>query len=253
MGHPSMEHGQKALYESIHDEYYANLHDDIAEAYLDEFINRPMLELIPQTARNVLEIACGNGSLSAYMKERRPNLQFTGCDISAKACADYERRFGAVVQADLTTAVAFRSQFDAVIVGGGVHHLVTNLDTAMANIAQALIQGGAFIMSEPNADYILEPLRRLWYVLDRKHFEARSEHALSHDKLARQYADLFTPQHLHFAGGPSVYILLHNLFLHLPRTAKHRLARPAMRLERVYAQIPTRYAFNFFIARWIKK
>src|SRR5439155_8977503 len=48
-----------------------------------------------------------------------------------------------------------RRQFDVVVVSFGIHHLVIDLDTAMANIAGAIKSGGALIISEPNANYLL--------------------------------------------------------------------------------------------------
>jgi SAM-dependent methyltransferase len=83
-----------------------------------------------------------------WLKMRRPTLDFTGCDISEKACVDYRRLNNAdCILADLTKPTVFPKKFDAVIVGGGIHHLVTDLDTAMKNIADALKSGGSLIMS----------------------------------------------------------------------------------------------------------
>ena len=84
-------HGQKALWERIHDEYDGSLNDELAEAYLVEFAYEPMLRLVPNDARTVLEIASGTGPLSSWLRSRRPELEFTGSDISEKACAEYER------------------------------------------------------------------------------------------------------------------------------------------------------------------
>jgi SAM-dependent methyltransferase len=233
-------HGQKELYERIHDEYYRQLHDEVAEAYLAEFVYGPMLGLVPDDTRTVLELASGSGPLSAWLRMRRPELEFMGSDISERACADYERINNApCIFADLTKPTQFPRQFDSVIVGGGIHHLVTDLDTAMANIAGALKPGGTIIMVEPNADYFLEPIRRIWYKLDRQYFEAKSEHALSHGRLTKRYASLFSLDHIEYGGGPSIYLLLHSMFFRLPLSVKSHVAPAAMVAERLYAHLPS--------------
>ena len=247
-------HGQKALWERIHDEYDGSLNDELAEAYLVEFAYEPMLRLVPNDARTVLEITSGTGPLSSWLRSRRPELEFTGSDISEKACAEYERFNRApCLLTDLTKPVQFRRLFDVVVVSFGIHHLVIDLDTAMANIAGALKSGGALIMSEPNADYLLEPIRRIWYRLDRRHFEAKSEHALSHGRLAGRYASLFCAEHVEYRGGPLIHLFLHSMIIGLPPSVRLRLAPAAMAAERRYAVIPSKGFFSFFIARWIRR
>src|SRR5439155_1995672 len=65
-----------------------------------------------------------------------------------------------------------------------------------------------------------EPIRRIWYRLDRRHFEAKSEHALSHGRLARRYASLFCAEHVEYRGGPLIHLFLHSMIIRLPPSVR---------------------------------
>ena len=181
---------QKELFEAIHDRYYEATGDQWAEAYKDRFVYRPLLERLAG-AKSAIELASGDGAASAWLLNQRPDLDIAGCDISETAVAQYRLlRDRPCYQLDLTKPFVPERTFDAAFVLGGIHHLVADLPTAFDNIARLLNPGGVLVMTEPNSDYMLEPIRQLWYRLDAKNFDAANEHALSHGRLARDFGGI---------------------------------------------------------------
>lgn len=241
---------QKEIFESIHDGYYESVHDPVATAYRDQYINAHVLDYLGD-AGSAIEIACGNGAMVGWLKQRRPALRIAGCDISERAADDFRALHdGPCFVADLTKPFSAAETYDAVIVMGGIHHLVADLDMAFANIRRLLKPGGRLIMAEPNSDYVLEPVRKLWYALDKKNFDAGSEHALSHGKLYAAYGGDYDLLGTSYFGGAGYHLLMLNYFLRIPNRVKQRLAPLLMGIERAYHKLPGKYPYASFIACW---
>ncbi|HEY1545846.1 MAG TPA: class I SAM-dependent methyltransferase [Xanthobacteraceae bacterium] len=244
--------GQRELFTAIHDKYYEATTDRFATEYKVDHILEPIDRLLDPNAKSVIELACGDGSTGRWLKRRRPGLQVVGTDISEKAAQDYERATGSrCYVADFTKPFDIGERFDAAIACGGIHHFVADLEAAFENIRRLLRPGGALIMSEPNADYFLQPLRALWYRLDRKNFEACTERALSHDEMLKQFSQHFRCESVVYKGGPGALLLLHNWALRIPQSWKPWYARPLMAAERAWERLPTKLPFNFFVAKWV--
>ena len=243
---------QKQLFESIHDVYTGSTTDLISEAYKEEFFYRPMLDYLGD-AESLMELASGVGTAAGWMRSRRPHLKIAGCDISQSAADDFTERHGQPCFVwDLTKPIDPAEQYDAVLVMGGIHHLVMDLPMAFANVDRLLNPGGRLIMMEPNADFILEPLRQLWYRTDKKHFDAESEHALSHPRLVRDHAGVLKPVGVTYVGGPAYFLLLQNWVMRIPNGSKRWLAPPLMSAERLYHRLPGKLPFASFVACWQK-
>ena len=243
---------QKQLFEAMHDRYSEATTDQFAEAYKEEFIYRTFLRNL-DGVESLMELASGVGTASGWLRDHKPGLQISGCDISEAAAKDFTARHGRPCYVwDLTVPIEPEETFDAVLVVGGIHHLVADLPTAFANIHRMLKPGGKLIMSEPNADFMLEPLRKVWYKLDKQHFDADNEHALSHPLLAQQHAQGFEPVSLTHIGGPAYFLLLQNWVLRVPNATKKWMAPPLMVAERIYHRLPGRFPFATFIACWQK-
>jgi SAM-dependent methyltransferase len=243
---------QKQLFEAIHEVYSESTTDSVSEAYKEEFFYRPMLEYLGD-AHSLMELASGVGTAAGWMRAHRPGLAISGCDISESAARDFTARHGRPCFVwDLTKPIHPEESYDAVLVMGGIHHLVTDLGTAFANIDRLLKPGGRLIMMEPNADFVLEPFRRLWYRIDKKYFDADSEHALSHPRLAREHAGALRPLGVSYVGGPAYFLLLQNWVMRIPAGPKRRIAPALMAIERVYHRLPGKFPFASFVACWQK-
>jgi SAM-dependent methyltransferase len=244
--------GQKELFEGIHDRYYEATTDSVATEYRIRRVLEPIDRLLAPDTKSIIELAAGDGFTGAWLKQRRPGLRVVGTDISEKAARDYERRTGSPCYvADFTKPFDIHEQFDAAIASGGIHHFVADLEVAFANIRRLLRPGGCLIMVEPNADYFLQPIRALWYRLDRKNFETSTERALSHDAILKQFSAHFRCESVVYKGGPAVLLILHNWALRIPQSWKRWYARPLMTLEEGWERLPTKLPFNFFLAKWV--
>ena len=245
---------QRELFESIHDKYYEATTDRYATEYKIEHLLNPIDRLLDGNAKSIIELASGDGQMARLLKQRRPGLRMVGTDISAKAARDYERATGNSCHlVDFTKPIHLDEQFDAALACGAIHHFVADLDVAFANIRDLLRPGGSLIMVEPNADYILQPLRSLWYRLDRKNFEAATEWALSHDALLERFARDFRCDSVAYTGGPGAVFILHNWALRIPQSWKPFYARPLMAFDRAWKFLPTPYPFNSFVAKWTRR
>lgn len=241
---------QKELFEEIHDTYYESSDDATAQAYKERFVYNHILESLGDS-RSVIELASGIGATVGWLKKQRPHLQIAGCDISERAAADFRKRHSAPCHvADLTKPFDAGATYDAVVVMGGIHHLVADLDTAFANIRALLNPGGRLIMIEPNSDYYLEPFRRIWYKIDKNNFDAVNEHALSHPEIFKKHGAGYDLLKVTYLGGVANYFLVLNYVLRIPNWVKKFIARPLMGFERVYHKLPGALPFASFIACW---
>jgi SAM-dependent methyltransferase len=241
---------QKELFEANHERYTAGATDPSAEIYKDEFIHSVLLPEVAG-AKSLIEIASGVGQAAGWLKARTPELEIAGCDISEVAAQEFIERHNRPCWVwDMTKRIEPEQTFDVVLVMGGIHHLIADLPTAFDNIRRLLKPGGRLVMSEPNADFMLEPFRRLWYRLDRTNFDAANEHALSHDRLLRDCGSGFDLRMVKYIGGPAYFLLLQGWILRLPPNGKKAISKPLMALERLYHRLPGKFPFSTFIASW---
>jgi SAM-dependent methyltransferase len=239
---------QRAQFERLHSIYAAHYNDDTSLGYRKEFIFKPLIEsaAVDLQGCRVADLACGSGYNSVILQERFPGVQCTGFDISPSACADFRSVTGcAAYELDLTKPIdakAYGAPFDVAVVVGGLHHCVVDLPRAIKNVASLLRPGGVFLMTEPNSRYALEGVRRLWYRLDDKNFDAASEQALNHAALAEQAARQFRVRSVRYLGGPAYFLVLNSMMTRVPLWMK-----PAIR---AYSRIPSPWFHAFWIAAW---
>lgn len=243
-------HGQKAHYEIIHDAYEAHYYDETSMAYRHRFIYEPLFEGVQLNGASVADLACGSGHNSLALREYFPSVSTTGYDISESACRDYQLHVGgAAHQVDLTQPLTPAETHDAAIVIGGLHHCVVDLGTTFRNIARMIRPGGRFFMMEPNDEFFLSAVRRIWYRKD-QWFEADSEAALKHKEIASLAAPYFVPRRVIYIGGPAFYLILNSLITRVPLRAKPYLASVLFPFETLYNRLPGHAAFAVFLAEW---
>ncbi len=240
---------QQTHYELIHDEFVAHYHDASSQEYRRRFVLDPLFYGIDFNGKSVLDLACGAGVTSQEIITRFPKAKLTGLDISRKACAEYEARFGSTIHGDLTKPCQFDERFDIAVVIGGLHHCVADLGVTMSNLAGLLHRDGMLLMFEPNAGFALESVRQWWYRKDR-YFDADSEAALDHDALLELSDGHFAAEYVHFLGGPAYYLIFNSLITRVPLKRKLAIAPALFRLEALCNRLPFRWPFPAFIARW---
>lgn len=120
------------------------------DAYF-EFDRPELRELVPATARRVLDVGCGAGALGAALREER-GIEVAGLELSADAAAQARERLDAVVEADLDQLEELpfeRGSFDAMVFGDVLEHL-RDPHRLLRVLRPWLADDGALVCSIPN-------------------------------------------------------------------------------------------------------
>jgi SAM-dependent methyltransferase len=124
---------------------------------------RALLELVPATARRVLDLGTGAGRLLALLGEMLPELEGLGIDSSPLMLAAAAEQIGTegrfeLLDHDLARALPELGRFDAVVSGRAIHHLEHERKRSLyGEIFGALEPGGTFA----NFEHVASPTRRL--------------------------------------------------------------------------------------------
>ena len=245
---------QRVHYEKILDDYEAHYYDDTSMAFRNRFVYDVMFRGLELNGKDVVDLAAGTGHNSLAVLERFPMARVVGFDISPSACEGYRKRVGAdAVEMDLTKDYEGNEEFDVAMIVGGLHHCVSNLPTALHNVARMLRPRGILLMYEPNAQFVLDAVRRLWYRYD-GYFDAQTEHALDHDKCAAMAEGAgLVPFDCVYSGGPAYFLIYNSLIFRVPLALKRKMAPLLFAVEGTYNKVPWKTCFPTFIARWKKR
>jgi SAM-dependent methyltransferase len=213
---------QQSHFENLHTLYEQHQYHPSVMEYRRRFIYEPMFSGLDLNGARVIELCSGSGHNSFCLKEKFPGVSITGLDISRTACADYENRVGAPCKLlDLTEpGVEISDTFDVAFVVGGLHHCIANLEVVLSNVAAMLKPGGRLLMMEPSNQFLLDPVRRLWYRLDKQMFDVQTERALNHDELFAMAGGNFKVESVKFFGGPGCAFILNGMVFMDPTTRK---------------------------------
>ena len=121
----------------LFDGYYGNQRLDI-------------LDKIPPTVRNVLEVGCGRGLTGKAIKERFDCL-VTGAELNPSVAEEARRHLDSVICEDIEN-YSIPKGFDAIVATELFEHLVEPEDFLL-NCHQALNDGGTLIMTIPNVGH----------------------------------------------------------------------------------------------------
>lgn len=115
-----------------------------------EFLRPDVLELVPLTARRVLDIGCGGGKLGAQLRERQ-NAFVCGIEMNSRAAKLARQRLNDLYEQDIEHGdVDFApGSFDCVICADVLEHL-RDPATVLSKVRRWLIPGGCLIASIPN-------------------------------------------------------------------------------------------------------
>jgi 2-polyprenyl-3-methyl-5-hydroxy-6-metoxy-1,4-benzoquinol methylase len=140
-------------------------------------LNRPVFDLIPTTARRVLDVGCGVGTLGRAVKARQPS-EVVGLTFSS---AEAERAGGALDQVVVQDLEAFDptglGTFDCVVCSHVLEHL-RHPERVLAAVRPLLTSGGCLVVALPNVlvwrQRVRFALGRFRYtdggLMDRTHF-----------------------------------------------------------------------------------
>lgn len=118
-------------------DYYGSVRDDV-------------LPLLPENAREVLEVGCGRGFTGAMLQRER-GCRVTGVEINETIARDARTRLHAVVHGDvLTTEIDGR--FDAAILFDVLEHVLRG-EELLRRVARLLRPGGVIVLSVPNVGH----------------------------------------------------------------------------------------------------
>eukprot|EP00913_Durusdinium_trenchii_P013432 g12613.t1 len=116
-----------------------------------EFDRPDVLALVPESARDVLDIGCGGGRLGGSIKSRQ-SARVTGVEYEAEVAAAAGTRLDAVVCGDVEDSDEIQfpeSQFDCVVCADVLEHL-TEPEAVLQRSARWLKPDGRLVVSLPN-------------------------------------------------------------------------------------------------------
>ena len=137
---------------------------------------RDMVQFVPLTTSNMLDVGCGLGGFGLSVKQRR-QLRITGIELDPHAASVAATRYEQVIAGSFPDDVPHGSHYDCIVFNDILEHL-TDPWAALRAACGLLEPGGVVVASIPNMRYwpILWPLltRGEWRyasdgVLDRTH------------------------------------------------------------------------------------
>jgi tRNA (cmo5U34)-methyltransferase len=156
------------------------------------------VDLIPASAKNILDLGAGTGLLSAFIRQRFPHARLHLIDHSEPMLLRAKQRLagdpGITCEAADYTTASLPANLDAIVSALSIHHLEDAAKQALfAKIHAALKPGGVFI----NAEQVLGPTpaleacyKQLW--LDQVRALGATKQQIA-DSLYRQQEDRCAP------------------------------------------------------------
>jgi SAM-dependent methyltransferase len=243
---------QKDHYESIHAAYEDHYYDEQSMAYRERFYYAPLFADLDLNHWTVADIASGSGHNSLALLRRFPRAEVTGFELSTAACEAFRRNLGRpCIETDLTRRLSYPAQFDAAMIVGGLHHCVADLPVVFQNLANLVKSGGMVLMVEPNREFFLDWVRRLWYRAD-KYFDSATEEALNHAEILAKAAPYFSLERVAHYGGPGYFLISQSLLFRLPKPLKRAISPGLMTVESLLNAVSARWIHPYFVARWVR-
>ncbi len=145
-------------------DYTKKVFDGAAEVYADKFMSVDdysdglnfLIEKNEIEEASVLDLACGPGNLSLYLKDREPKFKITGVDFSSNMLR-YAKSIipdGVFIEMDVLDAAGLEKQYDIILVGFVLPYLsITETDILFENIAELAKPGSLLYMSTIEGHY----------------------------------------------------------------------------------------------------
>lgn len=115
-------------------------------------VNTAVAARVPEAARRVLDLGCGNGALGAHLK-RGPGREVVGVTFSEEEAREARTRLDEVVVCDLEEFdPAGLGRFDCVVCSHVLEHL-TKPEELLRRLRGSLTEEGVLVVALPNALY----------------------------------------------------------------------------------------------------
>lgn len=119
-------------------------------------VNPLLLELVPATARRILDVGCGAGSLGRAIKDQAPGVEVWGIEREASVLHEARQVLDRVIAIDLNRDELRWDEdahpFDCIICGDVLEHLVDPWGV-LNHLVGRLVGGGVVVASLPNVRY----------------------------------------------------------------------------------------------------
>jgi len=116
-------------------------------------VNPDLLEIIPLTARRVLEVGCGEGALAAAYRSRNPKAYYTAVEAHGPSAETAASRVDRLLSADFESMdddqVLGGGRFDTIIMGDVLEHM-SDPDRVLLRLRDLLADDGHLAISVPN-------------------------------------------------------------------------------------------------------
>jgi SAM-dependent methyltransferase len=131
-----------------------------------DVLNPELIDRIPLTARNVLDVGCGSGALGAEYKRRNPHARYFGIEFDPDAARLAATRLDGVAHVDVEAEkLPFGDTvFDCILYGDVLEHL-RDPWAVLAAQTRKLAPDGVVVICMPNAEhwsFVERLLRGTW-------------------------------------------------------------------------------------------
>lgn len=118
-------------------------------SYFD-FARPEVLELIPKTAKRLLEIGCGAGRLAEAVKQCQ-SVDYIGVEVDSRAAAQARQRMDRVIEGDIETKIGelTSEEFDCIVCADVLEHLLRPGEL-LQSLRGMLSPNGIIVASIPN-------------------------------------------------------------------------------------------------------
>ena len=159
-------------------EFYRDYNQD---GHWHPYAKKEILRFVPENGSKVLDVGCGAGSKSKYLKKE--NNHVTGIDISAPQIEHAKTALDDARVHDLSERLPFNSEeFDVVFSSAVLEHLF-DYESVLKEMHRVLRIGGRLIVEVPNVSYwpnrfLMLLGRNLIWIGVGKHIRAFNKHHL---------------------------------------------------------------------------
>lgn len=114
-------------------------------------LNLKLLNAIPSSSKNILELGCANGRLGQKFKERHPDARWHGVEINNEAALQAASHLDQVTVANIESAdlPALGNDYDTIVIGDLLEHL-TSPETVLAKLYDITSPDATLICCVPN-------------------------------------------------------------------------------------------------------